>query len=230
MSIAIGDKFGCLTVIESCGRTKQYKRSRPVFKVCCDCGNIFKIFGNELKKGSQTRKGCLKCKAARQRCVKPGEKYDKLTVIKYIKPNNKRTMVVCKCDCGQTITIRPNLLSYNKTNNCGCSPRGHYKGYEKISGVFLYRLKCNAEVRNIEYNISPEYLWQLFQEQNGCCALSGQKLTFKPKTASVDRIDSSIGYVEGNIQWVHKRLNIMKASMSNQEFVDICKMVVDTNC
>jgi hypothetical protein len=44
-------------------------------------------------------------------------------------------------------------------------------------------------------------------------------------TASLDRIDSSKGYIEGNLQWVHKDVNIMKMDLSQVEFIDYCVKV-----
>ena len=38
------------------------------------------------------------------------------------------------------------------------------------------------------------------------------------KTASLDRIDSSKGYTEDNIQWVHKDVNQMKMDLPEQRF------------
>lgn len=46
---------------------------------------------------------------------------------------------------------------------------------------------------------------------------------------SIDRIDSNIGYEEGNIQWVDKRINMMKGSLSNEEFVELCTKVAEYN-
>jgi hypothetical protein len=48
-------------------------------------------------------------------------------------------------------------------------------------------------------------------------------------TASLDRIDSSKGYIEGNLQWLHKRINIMKGNMSEKEFLDFCESVTLKN-
>jgi hypothetical protein len=48
-------------------------------------------------------------------------------------------------------------------------------------------------------------------------------------TASLDRIDSSKGYVEGNVQWVHKRINIMKNDLSDSEFIEWCRVVSKNN-
>ncbi|NBW29230.1 hypothetical protein EBR37_02510, partial [bacterium] len=39
----------------------------------------------------------------------------------------------------------------------------------------------------------------------------------------------SKGYIEGNVQWVHKRVNIMKGNMLEQEFLDFCEAVVNKN-
>ena len=51
----------------------------------------------------------------------------------------------------------------------------------------------------------------------------------KTATASLDRIDSTKGYIDGNIQWVHKRINTMKMDMSQKDFIDFCKQVAQTN-
>lgn len=50
-----GKKFGNLTVIEECGRTK----SRGVIWLCkCDCGNYYKAISSSLKNGTTTSCGC----------------------------------------------------------------------------------------------------------------------------------------------------------------------------
>ena len=55
--------------------------------------------------------------------------------------------------------------------------------------------------------------------------MSGLELRFQTTrkdydaTASLDRIDSSKGYIKGNVQWVHKNINYMKQEMTNEEFL-----------
>lgn len=46
-------------------------------------------------------------------------------------------------------------------------------------------------------------------------------------TASLDRIDSSKGYIKGNIQWVHKDINKMKNNYNQAYFINLCALVVD---
>jgi len=44
-------------------------------------------------------------------------------------------------------------------------------------------------------------------------------------TASVDRIDSSKGYVTGNIQIVHKTVNYMKHTLTQADFLFFCESI-----
>ena len=46
---------------------------------------------------------------------------------------------------------------------------------------FWNKLIKNAKIRNLEFNISMEYVWYLFNLQHEKCALSGVKIFF-PKT------------------------------------------------
>jgi len=47
----------------------------------------------------------------------------------------------------------------------------------------------------------------------------------KKRTAYLDRTDSSKGYVEGNVQLVHKDVNISKNKYELQYFINLCKDV-----
>lgn len=52
-------------------------------------------------------------------------------------------------------------------------------------------------------------------------------MTKKNRTASLDRIDSSKGYLENNVQWVHKDINWMKQDYSHEEFLQYCKLIYE---
>lgn len=90
-------------------------------------------------------------------------------------------------------------------------------------------VKRGARVRNLEYSITLEQAWELYLKQDKKCALTGLPITIicsykaeEKSTASLDRINSSEGYVEGNIQWVHKDVNLIKRDMDQKEFVKMC--------
>jgi hypothetical protein len=95
----------------------------------------------------------------------------------------------------------------------------------------------HASERNLEFSIDMKYAWKLFKKQKGKCALSGVDIlidrswsqnTYMGKsinTASLDRIDSSKGYIKGNIQWVHKIVNKMKSNLLESDFIDWCSKI-----
>jgi hypothetical protein len=66
----------------------------------------------------------------------------------------------------------------------------------------------------------------LWGAQNGRCAISGLPLirrTFgtkkAPNVASLDRINSEIGYIKGNVQFVAYSLNLAKQDFSSSDFL-----------
>ena len=76
--------------------------------------------------------------------------------------------------------------------------------------------------------------YEVFLNQNGKCALTGIPLTFlksgdrqkiTPTNASIDRIDSSKGYIKSNIQIVSTYVNLLKSDFTVQELLNLCKMV-----
>jgi hypothetical protein len=44
-------------------------------------------------------------------------------------------------------------------------------------------------------------------------------------TASLDRIDSLVGYIKGNVQWVHKDVNVSKMDFDESYFRQLCAAV-----
>ena len=100
---------------------------------------------------------------------------------------------------------------------------------------FRYSLR-NAKKRFKEFNLTLEDLKQIWEQQNGICPYTGLKLylpTWNKKgsceqlwcRASLDRIDSSKGYVVGNVQFVSTPINLMKSTMSDLETKQYLKLI-----
>lgn len=108
-----------------------------------------------------------------------------------------------------------------------------FLGIGELSQVYFNSLKKNANKRNIDFKININDIWNKYLEQGGVCALTGKPIFFSrnikkiEQTASVDRIDSSVGYIKDNIQIVHKNINLMKNTLSNQEFINLCKLIYE---
>lgn len=149
-----------------------------------------------------------------------------------------------KCFCGNIFLAYTNEIISNKRKSCGCIRtekewkvnRRSKKGYMEIHGGYWRRIIEGAKKRELDFLVSIEYAWELFILQNKKCKLSGVDIGFgiengetslRNTTASLDRIDSSLGYIEGNIQWVHKKINLMKQNLNETEFKYFCKMVTN---
>ncbi len=177
-----------------------------------------------------------------------GQKFGLLTVIEYSGKkqlkNRKRHVWLCNCNCGNQKIILDHSLKCGKTRSCGCLSKSSgknsalYTGFEDISGKVWSKIKSGAKSRNLEFSISVKYAWNLFLEQNRQCSLTGRDLVFAETsekqdsghtTASLDRIDSALGYTENNIQWVHKDINQMKWTLSQEDFILLCKEVSNYN-
>ena len=151
----------------------------------------------------------------------------------------------CLCDCGNYCDVvkdRLNINNKRSTKSCGCirgknqkigKDSSSWTGCGELSGGRWRHFVRTAMRRNKEFKITSEFAWNLYTTQSGKCALSGVSIAF-PKfhrdnagTASLDRIDSSIGYIAGNVQWVHKDVNMMKHIFSQDYFIEMCTKIAN---
>jgi len=172
-----------------------------------------------------------------------GKRFGKWLVIRRTQTSRKHTIWECECECGNKKDVYSTHLIQGNSQGCSdCfykknSGANHkqWKGYGDLSGDFWDSIKRGASGsksrrKSVAFEISIEYAWNLFLEQNRKCALSGQKLMMNYRkrcdhTASLDRIDNSEGYVEGNVQWVHKDVNMMKRTYDQDYFIEMCKKI-----
>lgn len=172
-----------------------------------------------------------------------GQKYGRLTVLSYLDKITigkvVRERYLCQCECNNTKICIKNRLTEGRNLSCGCMTKcGQLnlkrRGVGEMPGSVFSRAKKGAEIRNLEFSISKEYIYDLFIKQNRKCALSGLDIKFAEKidknwykntTASLDRIDSNKGYIIGNVQWVHKDINQMKMEFEEKYFIQLCTQV-----
>lgn len=178
-----------------------------------------------------------KNKPAHNRIDMTGKIYGCLTVLEFAYKRKKVGYWKCQCACGKICYCHGPDLRHNKTKTCGCrislNKRTNWQGYEDIGKRHWQVIINNANQRNIEFSLTIEEGWELYQKQNKRCALSGVEIYFGSKalniehTASLDRIDSSKTYTKDNVQWIHKDLNMMKWTNSQEKFIDWCRKVTN---
>lgn len=171
-----------------------------------------------------------------------GQKFNMLLVLrKSDKKTNKNIFWICQCDCGKIIEIQTSSVKNKNSHSCVCYKRAkcgdnhkNWDGIGELSRTFYHNIKNLAKRREIIFSVSIEYLWELYLLQDKKCVYTGDELIFplksidsgsRNRTASLDRIDSTKGYIEGNVQWVHKDINMMKQGYNEIYFIGLCDKV-----
>lgn len=180
--------------------------------------------------------------------IETGDKCNMLTYIRDLNKSEyigktKHTYGLAECECGNIKRVQKCKFYHKHLKSCGCKCKS-YKSFldQKRNDInypyyiILGTIKHRAGQSNIEVNLSIEYLKEIWKNQEGLCVYSHIELKLptgwndtREDVVSVDRINSSIGYVESNIQFVYKKINLMKYTMSHEEFIKLCKLIALNN-
>lgn len=94
---------------------------------------------------------------------------------------------------------------------------------------FVYMSKKNGKKKHLEFNLDVNYLKEIWESQRGICPYSNlpmklarteKERDYSPESASLDRIDSTKGYVVGNVEFVCLSINYAKHNFDKQDFVN----------
>lgn len=220
----IGDLFGNYTIISDPYYDIVKDKKVKKIKVRCKCGHERDIHFTRLKQLN----GCKLCFGAKNHKFKSGEIIDNFTIVKYVFiPELHKSKIKIRCKCGKECLIKPSNLNNKVCTKCNprkFSIENHsYLGTKNIPKTYFTSVKSSAKSKNRDFSIDIEYLEEIFVKQNKKCIYSGLSISLNGKgresTASLDRIDSSKGYIKGNVQWVHKTINKMKLDLTEKEFL-----------
>ncbi len=226
-----GKKFNKLTVLEVSDKKSGRRR---YWKCKCDCGEFTQVETSKLISGWTKSCGCL------YRDDMLGFESGKLKVIRFDGTESNHAYWICQCKCGNTTRLNTHVIKSGHTKSCGCSHNAgkencQWNGVGDMSGCYWLGIIKREDRKNRKVEITKEYAWNLFLKQERKCAFSSVELKFESKqgnrdgTASLDRIDSSKGYIEGNVQWIHKDLNWMKQDFDDEYFIRMCGLVYNNS-
>ncbi len=149
---------------------------------------------------------------------------------------NGRGMWLCRCSCGRESEVEAGALGSDKSTRCKtCCDE--WAKMVVVPDRYWAMLMASAKKRSKTWGVTQEYASRLLVEQGYRCALTGEPIEFaadsrtqrsgQSSTASLDRKDSTLGYVVGNVWWVHKIVNWMKGPLPNDRFIEYCRKVAD---
>ena len=167
-------------------------------------------------------------------CEHCGNKFDK-PVKYYERSVKKNTKHFCSrsCSCFYRNANMPDGYWQN------CSTSKNFIGHTKLDELSPFRsfLRTNKFANTPKIvTIDTQYLKNIWESQNGICPYTNIKM-YLPETtrdihqkrllnrASLDRIDSSIGYVTGNVEFVCFGINLCKNNFSKDEMLEFIKLI-----
>jgi hypothetical protein len=228
----VGHSFGYWTVKR---KIDHHKHGDTRWFCVCTCGAYSEIRTSDLIKNRSTK--CFACaRAQRTRDFRGQTRGLWMVLERTDSDKNGYTRWLCECTCGKRQKVRTNQLNKDD-DQIGCRSCSKLKRSKRDPfDVAIYTIKANLYRRNnITLSVTKEYIQRLYAEQQGRCALSGVNLylgkTYKEHnekrltTASLDRIDSTKSYSEGNVQWIHKDLQAMKMAMKQDDFLSWIKRI-----
>lgn len=211
-AIPIGTKFNQL-IIDSPPFRRQHKHG--IFYECkCVCGNRPTVNVKLLIRGLTTNiSAVVSCGCVGKKC---GTK------------TSQQLATQRKYCCRNCATSDPKRFARHRKTMCmKCNSRYTDPNGDKRRNndskdivVFLRARFRTLKSRKHAVSITLGYLVDLFQAQNGKCAISGLQMTnkfYSLYAVSIDRINSRQGYIIGNVQLVCSCMNLAKREHSDNE-------------
>lgn len=98
-----------------------------------------------------------------------------------------------------------------------------------------------AKKKNVPFDITVDYLIELFKKQKGFCYYTNKKMTVAtrkgkghrttlftdPNHFSLNRLEPKKGYAKGNLVWCTWQINTTKNQFTEEQFYRHCKKILE---
>ena len=186
---------------------------------------------------------CLNCNTEHEKEYRYKDKQHRCSSYREI--NNKREKWCFKCASWKVV----NLFNKSKhvfggySKSCKACWSGYMKTAEEkrhkkvLSEVMSRRsasaavaaAKSRAKRKGLPFNITPEYMVELFSKQSGLCYFSNIPMKreegLQIYSPSIDKLDPDRGYVKDNVAWVIYGVNSFKQNLKESEFMALAKSI-----
>lgn len=131
------------------------------------------------------------------------------------------------------------VLTANTTFCPNCKEFGVSWEYRALNPRYrLYKIfngaKTRAQAKGTEFTINPDFIYDLWDTQQGCCSLTGVEFDLKkwegsgrgkgkvsPYAPSIDRVDATKGYTKNNVRLICHQMNIALSVYGLEQFEEL---------
>lgn len=206
-------EFGYNSDILSIGSKK------PVKCICEACG----IISNKRYREANRKHRCKSIINNRKKCYKC-KNFKNVSEFSKNRSTFDGYQNVCKVCYSNYDSVK---FGYTKKNN---------KIKNDLRSYFLYKesyLRNKCKKKNLNYNLTKDFLFKLYEKQNRKCYYSGINIKHNIgcsdyNSISVERLNPNLGYVEENVVLAAFNINSFKGMMNETEFKNYLKKILPT--
>jgi hypothetical protein len=108
----------------------------------------------------------------------------------------------------------------------------------KRAAKLSHGAKSRAKSKGLLFNLTPEYIIDLWEINDGRCCLTGRKFDLtpypskhhsNPNAPSLDRIIPELGYVKGNVRLICYHMNVALSAYGEEAFKNLVEDYLQFN-
>jgi len=168
-------------------------------------------------------------------CANCGKKFDKIAKEYRRQLKKGNTRFFCSLNCSAIKNNEENPRPGN-LKNLRPSKKDEYTPFR----WFVLRARYRDGKKHYGCDITAEYIKDLWEKQKGICPITGWNLILpdgtdkawknaSPANASLDRIDNTKGYIQGNVRFVAVMANLARQIFTDEQLIDFCQSVVSAH-
>lgn len=135
-----------------------------------------------------------------------------------------------------------NPIRHGKKTHCKECENAYRRGFERALSnedaiiaklkMLYFAAKLRAKSKELDFDLTVEFLKELWDLQEGKCAISGIPMTYimtegrQHFNVSIDKINPNLGYTQNNIQLVCSAVNTMKYVLTIEELYMFCEAIL----
>lgn len=162
-----------------------------------------------------------------------GNRYGRLIIIERAGSTERGLALwLCRCECGNEVSVRGTSLRKGDTRSCGCLSREKTGARRRLPvgeasyNYLIDRMRRSAKQRDYTWHLTDDQIKALTSQSCYYCGIKPLQRAVSCRCNGtyfyngLDRVDNSKGYTIDNVVSCCKRCNKAKGIMKQHEFLN----------